>query len=148
MLHGKRTKPIRAELLKRFSEEELRTLREAVTHWNQYHYLKQRHLLVEMRREQYTLRDSYRKVSYLPVEDSYAEPVVTDFDVNVEVLPLGAWHDNPTANLLFSAGRGLNLSIFSDTDLEEISRLYWEKKDFAPTACQTWFDFREMEHVY
>lgn len=148
LLHGKRTKPIRAELLKRFNEEELRTLREAVTHWNQYHYLKQRHLLVEMRREQYTLRDSYRKVSYLPVEDSYTEPVVTDFDVNVEVLPLGAWHDNPTANLLFSAGRGLNLSIFSDTDLEEISRLYWEKKGFAPTAHQTWFDFREMEHVY
>ena len=70
----------------------------------------------------------------MPVEDSYTEPVVTDFDVNVEVLPLGAWHENATANLVFSAGRGLNLAVFSDNDLEEISRLYWEKKNFAPTA--------------
>ena len=51
LLHGKRTKPIRTELLNKFTEEELRTLREKVTHWNQYHYLKQRHQLVEMRRE-------------------------------------------------------------------------------------------------
>ena len=49
--HGRRTKEIRTELTKQFTEEELCTLREAVTHWNQYHYLKQRHWLVEMRRE-------------------------------------------------------------------------------------------------
>ena len=62
--HGKRTKPIRAELLRRFTEEELCTLRERVTHWNQYKYLKMRHQLVELRREQYTLRDSYKKIMF------------------------------------------------------------------------------------
>jgi len=41
--HGKRTKEVRADLLKRFSEEEIRTMRERVTHWNQYKYLKKRH---------------------------------------------------------------------------------------------------------
>lgn len=41
--HGKRTKPIRPELLRRFTEEELCTLREKVTHWNQPRYLKKRH---------------------------------------------------------------------------------------------------------
>lgn len=51
LAHGKRTKEIRPALLKQFSEEELCTLRERITHWNQYHYLKKRHQLVDMRRE-------------------------------------------------------------------------------------------------
>jgi hypothetical protein len=62
--HGKRVKEIRPELLRKFDEEELCTMRELVTHWNQYRYLKKRHQLVEMRREQYTLRDAFRKVSF------------------------------------------------------------------------------------
>ena len=32
--HGKRTKPIRAELVKRFSQEEIEQMQEKVTHWN------------------------------------------------------------------------------------------------------------------
>lgn len=49
--HGKRTKEIRAGLLNKFSEEEVRTLRERITHWNQYTYLRRRHELVELRRQ-------------------------------------------------------------------------------------------------
>jgi hypothetical protein len=41
--HGKRTKEIRSDLLKKFGEEEICTMRELVTHWNQYKYLKKRH---------------------------------------------------------------------------------------------------------
>lgn len=32
--HGKRVKPIRAELVRKFSEEEIRSMRETVSHWN------------------------------------------------------------------------------------------------------------------
>jgi hypothetical protein len=32
--HGKRTKPIRAELIRRFTPEEITTMSEKVTHWN------------------------------------------------------------------------------------------------------------------
>ena len=41
--HGKRTKEVRPELLRKFSEEEICTLRERISHWNQYTYLKKRH---------------------------------------------------------------------------------------------------------
>ena len=56
---GKRINQPREELLKRFSAEEQKRLKEKANHLNQYQYLKKRHELVELRREQYTLRDSY-----------------------------------------------------------------------------------------
>ena len=34
LAHGKRTKEIRSELTKKFSEEEISTMRETVSHWN------------------------------------------------------------------------------------------------------------------
>jgi hypothetical protein len=40
LLHGKRVKPIRAELVNKYTEEERAEMREKVTHWNQYYYLK------------------------------------------------------------------------------------------------------------
>jgi hypothetical protein len=59
LAHGKRINPPREELLGKFSEEEQQKLQEWSAKWNQYTYLKQRHHLVEMRREQYTIRDSF-----------------------------------------------------------------------------------------
>ena len=148
LLHGKRTKPIRAELLRRFSEEELCTLRERVTHWNQYHYLKQRHQLVEMRREQYTLRDSYRKTMYVQDDDAYTEPVVVDFDAGIEVLPLGLFSTELLPGAIFRKWAELNPQNTPEEFLQDISDLYWKKQQFAPSASQQWFDFRELEHVY
>jgi hypothetical protein len=59
LAHNRRKNPPREELLHRFTEEEQQALAEKATHWNQYRYLKMRHELVELRREQYTLRDSF-----------------------------------------------------------------------------------------
>ena len=59
LAHGRREKPPRDQLLSKFTEEEQETMREKVSHWNQYRYLKMRHELVELRREQYILRDSF-----------------------------------------------------------------------------------------
>ena len=108
LLHGKRTKPIRTELLNKFSEEELRPLRERVTHWNQYHYLKQRHQLVELRREQYTLRDSYRKIMLTQDDDAYVEPPIVDFDAGIEVLPLGLKYKGTLPGVVFRKWADLN----------------------------------------
>ena len=148
LLHGKRTKPIRPELLKRFTEEELCTLREKVTHWNQYHYLKQRHQLVEMRREQYTLRDSYKKIMFTQDDDAYTEPPIVDFDAGVEVLPLGLYHQDILPGVVFRKWAELNPQNTPEEFLQQISDLYWKKQQFAPSASQQWFDFRELEHVY
>jgi hypothetical protein len=127
LAHGKRTKEIRPALLKQFSEEELCTMRERITHWNQYHYLKKRHQLVDMRREQYTLRDSYRKVIFSQGEENYQEPVTYDYDVDIEVLPLGLMHNEREYAQVFRAWRELDPNSFSDNDLRFISDLYWKK---------------------
>ena len=60
LAHNRRKNPPREELINKFSQEEQNALAERATHWNQYKYLKMRHELVELRREQYTLRDSYQ----------------------------------------------------------------------------------------
>lgn len=148
LLHGKRTKPIRTELLNKFTEEELRTLREKVTHWNQYHYLKQRHQLVEMRREQYTLRDSYKKIMFSQNDDAYVEPPIVDFDAGIEVLPLGLKYKGMLPGVVFRKWSELNPQNTPKEFLQDISNLYWKKQQFAPTASQQWIDFRELEHVY
>lgn len=61
LAHGRRKNPPREELLARFTEEEQNKLQEKAASWNQYRYLKSRHWLVELRREQYTFRDSYQQ---------------------------------------------------------------------------------------
>ena len=149
--HNKRTKPIRPELLKKFSEEEMCIMRERISHWNQYRYLKMRHELVELRREQYTLRDSYRKIMFTQSDDSYQETEVLDFDVNVEVLPLGLNYGEGISSVIFRTWRELNPGQISEPDLSLISKIYWEKDQVAQSTfsnTQSWIDFRELEHVY
>ena len=146
--HGKRTKEIRQSLIKQFDEEEIRRMRETITHWNQYKYLKMRHELVELRREQYTLRDSYRKTMFSQNTEEYTEPETIDFDVNVDVLPLGLHYGEGISLEVFRAWRELAPEMISDTDLQLISDLYWKKEQFAPSASGTYIDFRELEHVY
>ena len=57
---GKRDKPPRDELLKRFTDEEIDHIRAKSEKLNQYGYLKLRHRLKELRTEQFTIRDSYK----------------------------------------------------------------------------------------
>jgi hypothetical protein len=115
--HGKRTKEIRQSLIKQFDEEEIRRMRETITHWNQYKYLKMRHELVELRREQYTLRDSYRKVMFSQNTEEYTEPETIDFDINVDVLPLGLHYGEGISLEVFRTWRELAPDTISDTDL-------------------------------
>lgn len=149
--HGKRTKPIRAELIKRFSQEEIADMQEKVTHWNQYKYLKMRHELVELRREQYTLRDSYKKIMFSQPTDDYVEQEDLDFDVNVDVFPMGLHYGEGISLVIFRAWRELNPEEISQEDLSLISDIYWKKQQSAPgtsASTQTWIDFCELEHVY
>ena len=146
--HGKRTKEIRQSLIKQFDEEEICRMREAVTHWNQYKYLKMRHELVELRREQYTLRDSYRKIMLSQSTEDPTEPITISLDVNVDVLPLGLHYNSPISAQVFRAWRELDPASIPESDLQLISDLYWKKEQFAPSTSQTYIDFRELEHVY
>lgn len=149
LAHGKRKNPPRDELLRKFDETALSTLHERVSHWNQFRYLKMRHQLVELRREAYTLRDAYRPTIMGQTAAEYCE-ITSDpeLDVDIEVLPLGAWTEAPEKQLLFRIWRDLIPTNYSNEDLEVISDLLWKKKNYAPSSNQHWIDFRDLEHVY
>lgn len=149
LAHNRRKNPPREELLNKFTEEERANLEERATHWNQYKYLKKRHELVELRREQYTLRDSYQQTilsqetptPYFPHED----PVL---DVDIEILPLGVKQPLGAAGYVFRKWEDVIPANFTEKMLEDVSELYWRKKKYKPSPQQQFIDFRELEHVY
>ena len=146
LIHGKRKKEIRPQLLAKFTEEEQRAIEDDVLHWNQYYYLKQKHLLVELRREQFTLRDGF--VSGIQRHTAQAPSVFvsgsTDFDSDVTVLPLGVV--NP---LIFKKKEELNPWGYDEAQLKKVSDYLWEYKAAArQLKSQQYFDFRELEHIY
>lgn len=149
LAHDRRKNPPREELLNRFTEEEQKELEEKSTHWNQYKYLKMRHELVELRREQYTLRDSYQQ-TIMPLEGNqpyvpHEEPVL---DVDIEVLPLGVKRPLGPGAYLFRKWEEIIPANFSESMLEDTSKLYWRKQAYKPGPQQQYIDFRELEHVY
>lgn len=126
--HGKRKKPPRSSLLNRFLPEEQNRILEMTTHWNQFKYLKQRHLLVELRREQFTLRDSYKfQIQHegMPgMPNMGGEPA---FDADIPVLPLGIKNQSHIAQLVFKDADHLNPENYTEEDLESLSRYYWKR---------------------
>lgn len=149
LAHNRRKNPPREELLRRFTEEEQQALAEKATHWNQYRYLKMRHELVELRREQYTLRDSFQQT--ILTQDApapYYEYESPSLDVEIEVLPLGVVRENGPGAYLFRKWEEVIPSNMTEKMLQEVSDLYWSKQNYKPSAQQQFIDFRELEHVY
>ena len=127
--HGKRTKDPRKELLDVFSEEDRNKIRQRALNINQFHYLKLRHLLVELRREQYTIKDSYSERVLLhnsnpPIKEENDQI----FDSDIPIWPLGLNNDNQLSKLLFRKFDVLAADKISEKELKQISKFYWEKK--------------------
>lgn len=139
---GKREKPPRDELIKRFSEEEVERIRARSQKLNQYGYLKLRGRIRELRTEQFTIRDSYRATFnitqsiYSPKNNSFV------FDCDIEVLPLGL-KEGALGELIFDVD--FDPARLSEEQLRSISGLVWRKKNFTGEKV---FDFRELESVY
>lgn len=145
---GKRKKPPRKKLLDAFSEEELLSFELQAQRLTQFKYLKLRHLLVELRRQQYGIKDLYaqpliRDLSGLPPrvrpENSFT------FGADIEVFPLGI----KTARLpIFQ--KGLKPKDLSQDQLKEISKLVWErkrKKEEFLKEEKNFFDFSNPQHL-
>lgn len=151
LAHGKRKNPPREELLQQFTPEEQLQLQEEASSLNQYKYLKMRHLLVELRRQQFTLKDSYSSIiqrhtvpsaQFLPTNISFeSEVVVFPFGVNAE-------KKNKISSLIFRDSYDPNS--YTEEELKLISKYIWEKKEqFSNiTSNQFIIDFRNLEHIY
>ena len=147
--HGKRTKDPRKELLDVFSEEDRNKIRQRALNINQFHYLKLRHLLVELRREQYTIKDSYSERVLLhnsnpPVKEENDQT----FDSDIPIWPLGLNNDNQLSKLLFRKFDELAADKISEKELKQISKFYWEKENEKLTWTKNSFDFENLESVY
>ena len=161
LAHGKRKNPPRDTLLAQFTPEQPQAAQDEIAHWNQYYYLKMRHLLVELRREQYTLKDAYSSLhaggNEINPDEFIPEDERVDFGVEVPVFPMGLINNSDAACLVFDEWTKLTPFHKNEQQLEQISRYYWEKKEEERRVrerenghnarCQ-YIDFRELEHVY
>ncbi len=130
--HGRRTKPIREELLSRLNEAgiPLASLEEPTDHWGQYLYLKKKHELVELRREQYLLRDAYAPTFQAAVTPTPGlGNTKADFGVEIKVLPLGLRYKTDGATLVFKDFERLTPEGLTEEDLKKISETYWNARD-------------------
>ena len=142
---GKRINPPREELLKRFDEEERASIEEKAQHLNQYQYLKLRHYLVEKRKEQFTLRDSFLPtIGAFSSAPAHYSPILPIFGENVEVLPLGLF-EGATAELIFDTN--FDPRALSEKQLQLISNLVNNKINCNLEGKQI-IDFRDANTVY
>lgn len=139
ILHGKRTKPPRDALLNRFSETELTEIQQRIFDMAQSTYLKKRHLLVDLRRDQYGYKDLYVSPIYKSDFEFYQEKTSLNL---VDALPCGLNHQTPFDELIFPQGRWPSPFEFDEPDLNLVYQLLWRQTD--PLT----FDFSNLEHVY
>ena len=140
---GKRDKPPREELIRKFSDDEVERIRAAAHKLNQYGYLKLRHRIRELRTEQFTIRDSYRSTFNITQSTYAAKNNSFVFDCDVEVLPLGI-KEGIVGELIFDVN--FDPARFDEQQLRLISDLVWKKKEFNEN--KQIFDFRNLEAVY
>ena len=139
---GKRKLPPRESLVGKFNAEQQAYLNEQALKLSQFKYLKLRHLLIELRREQYTIKDNYApKVSFQEtnqVEDPFDTLLIGE---DVTVLPIGIKYKNQLCDKIFTDGRDPIPSDFTSEDLAAVSKMLWVK----PTQMS--FDFRNTTHL-
>lgn len=146
LAHDKRKEEPRQSLLRRFSELKRAQIQQAAEKWSQARYLKMRHLIVELRREQFTLRDTYiAKIARHSYSEPEVEPQKNEFDAEIPVYPLGLIN-SPCAPLIFPQNQTLAPSTFSQDQLKQISYFYWQKKQGQKTNL--FFDFACADHLY
>lgn len=150
VINHKRKIPIRKELLQRFPRQELKKIYQKSKKLEPYEYLKKKHLLVELRKEQFLLKDSYTiKINSKP--NYYAPPREKDFFTFPKVFPFGTKSSNKIGRLLFN--RELDPKNLTEENLKEISQFYWQEKDLRQKSQEEEldfiaFDFRKLEDVY
>lgn len=133
---GKRKTPPRAELLERLTPTEIEAAHQKSFLLTSFSYLKERHHLVELRRQQYTLRDSYSVPSPRTLLHSPAEDEAPLLGATVEVLPVRF------APKFFVPFGELVPKNFGEKDLRALTSLLWRKTD--PDAT---FDFRKESNL-
>lgn len=145
---GKRKKEPRNELLNAFTVEEQDRLRLRALNMKQYRYLKMRHLLVELRREQYTMKDSYSERVLLRGQQTSFSDSPNVFGTEIPVFPLGMKDDTKKdlTKIIFRDFSELVPKELEEEEILEASKFFWQKQE--QEKGDLYFDFRDLEMVY
>jgi len=121
-------------------------LNERALKLSQFKYLKLKHLLVDLRNEQYAYRDSHsaRVLSHAQADgEIYIAQDVLRIDEDACVLPLGLI--NPSNSLSLKIFGDPEPEQFSDEELRQISDIVWGAEKVGDGLV---LDFRNPAHVY
>ena len=152
LAHGKRQSEPREELLNRVEPEKREELKLKASLLKQYRYLKLRHHLVDLRRDQFTYRDSYKCQIYSgDIKPNTAPQQFHTLDSDIPVYPIGLlYYRRSIPKKLFPSDRFPRPDDFTEDEINYIINFYWgrqnQKKNL--TDSQFYFDFQELEHVY
>ena len=145
LAHNRRKTDPRPELIARFDAADQDALRERAENLNQFKYLKLRHLLVELRQQQYTLSDSWienHTSETIPPVQTQRDPGL--FGADLYVAPVGIISQFPA---LFPAHEMPTPQNVPAADLGPLLKSYWDNLKCAENAPMG-FDFRNQEHLY
>lgn len=142
--HARRKNPPRDPLVARFTAPEQEHLQSLAAKLNSYTYLKLRHELVELRREQYNLRDEYAAVHPAITTFNWNNDYWKTFDADINVLPVHLGVFTTEGFDAFGLSDLPTPDDFSERSLRATSQILWTPAD---TALPT-FDFSNPDHLY
>ena len=142
LLHERRSAPVRDVLLKRLSAPDIESTRAQASKLSLYTYLKKKRLLVELRRQQYSLKDGYTEPMLLHA--TFNEPVSTQviWGEDIDVQPLGLPFNSPLSSKIWRTDRFPIPGDFTDAELEQVSLILWSSRPKRQI-----FDFRDVDQL-
>lgn len=143
---GRRTNQPRPELLNRFSQNTILSLKSQslLISPTYYSYLKK--LLIDLRKEQFTYKDLYKQTiqkdyTQLTYHSSLPNTIMIGEDIIVK--PIGLITELPE---IFQPFGSLDPKEFNQETLNSYLKFYWKKDSSA--AGRKVFDFTDLESVY
>lgn len=138
---GKRTKPLRPELEKRLGQAGLEAAAKEAAALGQWSYLKLKHRLVELRREQYGIRDAFAPTLMLrPTFETFGEETLW-WDTDIEVKPLGLY--GTLGGKIWRKDRMPEPQDFIEEELKVLSVELWRRAASKPMM----FDFGDVRDL-
>ena len=144
LLNQKRTAPIRDSLLGRFAPPEIETLRERAAALSGFHYLKLKRELVDLRTQQYILKDSYTQTLMSNPTPNFEIQQPPSFGDEIELRPLGWIWDLKLRQKVWRQDRFPEPKDFNEADLKALSKLIWRPRQ----ESKQFFDFENRDHLY
>lgn len=142
---GKRKTPIRSELLSRFTPLEKSLLESKARQLSSYHYLKLKRELVDLRTQQYILKDSYSSQILLNPTPNFQVQDPLCFGDEVQLKPLDLIWDKDLFGKVWRSDRFPEPGDFNEKDLEKLSKFLWTQNQ---PHSKLFFDFCNRDHLY